>query len=148
MWLKPAPFTSKGAACFIARAAARSKFHGLKLGIEPYDRYETQIMKTGADRRAYCEAVGTDNVLIHINTYHMNIEEESFAQGFRGYGLFPGYAHLPESNYGTLGAGTVGWVEVYNTMADIGFNGIMTLESINQVHPAITSALAIWPPGR
>lgn len=135
-----------GTARFIARAAKRADAYGLKLGVEPCNRYETHIMNTGADGRAYCEAVGAENVFIHLDTYHMNIEEQSFAEGFRDCGPFLGYVHLSESNRGAPGAGTVDWAAVYATLAEIGFDGITTLESMNHVHPAIASALAIWHP--
>ena len=135
-----------GTARFIADAAARAKAHGLKLGIEPCNRYETHIMNTGADARAYCEAVGAANVFIHLDTYHMNIEEASFARGIRDCGPFLGYVHLSESHRGTPGTGTIGWREVFEALAKIGFDGITTLESMNHVHPAIASALAIWRP--
>ena len=131
---------------FIARAAKAAKAHGLKLGIEPCNRYETHIMNTGADGRAYCEAVGADNVFVHLDTYHMNIEEVSFAQGMRDCGTFLGYVHLSESNRGAPGAGTIDWAEVFETLVAVGFDAITTLESMNHVHPAIASALAIWHP--
>ncbi len=135
-----------GTARFIARAAARAKDFGLKLGIEPCNRYETHIMNTGADGRAYCEATGADNLLIHLDTYHMNIEEASFAQGIRDCGEFLGYIHLSEGNRGVPGAGTLAWAEIYETLVEVGFDGITTLESMNHVHPAIAAALAIWRP--
>lgn len=135
-----------GTARFIARAAAAAKRHGLSLGIEPCNRYETHIMNTGADGRAFCEAAGADNVFIHLDTYHMNIDEISFADGFRSCGPFLGYVHLSESNRGTPGAGTVSWSDVYAALVEVGFTGITTLESMNHVHPAIASGLAIWRP--
>ncbi|OIP87877.1 MAG: xylose isomerase [Rhodobacterales bacterium CG2_30_65_12] len=135
-----------GTARFIDRAARAAKTHGLDLGVEPCNRYETHIMNTGADGRAYCEAVGAENVFIHLDTYHMNIEEKSYAQGIRDCGSFLGYVHLSESNRGTPGAGTIGWAEIYDTLVEVGFDGITTLESMNHVHPAIASALAIWHP--
>ncbi len=131
---------------FIARAAARAKTLDLKLGIEPCNRYETHIMNTGADGRAYCEAVGAENLFVHLDTYHMNIEEVSFAQGLRDCGGHLGYLHLSKSHRGTPGRGTVAWDEVFGGLAEIGFDGIATLESMNHVHPAIASALAIWRP--
>ena len=135
-----------GTARFIARAAKAAGRRGLKLGIEPCNRYETHIMNTGSDARAFCEAVGAENVFVHMDTYHMNIEETSFAQGIRDCGEFLGYVHLSESNRGTPGTGTVDWSEVYGALAESGFDGITTLESMNHVHPAIASALAIWRP--
>ena len=135
-----------GTARFIGKAARGAARRGLKLGIEPCNRYETHIMNSGADGRAFCEAVGADNVFIHLDTYHMNIEEKSFAEGIRDCGSFLGYVHLSESNRGAPGAGTIGWDEIYQTLVEVGFDGITTLESMNHVHPAIASALAIWHP--
>lgn len=135
-----------GTARFIERAAKAAGRRGLKFGIEPCNRYETHIMNTGSDARAFCEAVGAENVFVHMDTYHMNIEEASFAQGIRDCGEFLGYVHLSESNRGTPGTGMVDWSEVYDALAESGFEGITTLESMNHVHPAIASALAIWRP--
>ncbi|WP_068110476.1 sugar phosphate isomerase/epimerase family protein [Tropicimonas marinistellae] len=135
-----------GTCRFIERAAKLAAEHGLRIGLEPCNRYETHIMNTGADGRAYCEAVGAENVFIHLDTYHMNIEETSYAQGFRDCGEFLGYVHLSEANRGAPGSGTINWTEVYETLAEIGFDGVTTLESMNHVHPAIASALAIWRP--
>ena len=140
----PAEFD--GTADFIARAAARAAEHGLKLGIEPCNRYETHIMNTGADARNYCEAVGASNLFIHLDTYHMNIESRSFSEGIRDCGPYLGYVHLSESHRGTPGTGMVDWRAAYAALVEAGFNGITTLESMNHVHPAIASALAIWRP--
>jgi len=135
-----------GTARFIERAAKAAKAHGLKLGIEPCNRYETHIMNTGADGRAYCEAAGAENVFIHLDTYHMNIEEQSMADGFRDCGAFLGYVHLSESNRAAPGRGCVDWHGAFRALVDIGYDGTLTLESMNHVHPAIASALAIWRP--
>lgn len=135
-----------GTCRFVGQAAKLAARHGLRLGLEPCNRYETHILNTGAQGREICEAVGADNVFIHLDTYHMNIEERSYAQGFRDCGAFLGYVHLSESNRGVPGAGTIGWAEVFETLVSLDFRGVTTLESMNQVHPAIASALAIWRP--
>lgn len=135
-----------GTARFIEKAAKAAKKHDLKLGIEPCNRYETHIMNTGADGKAYCEAAGMDNVFIHLDTYHMNIEERSMTSGFRDCGEFLGYIHLSESNRAAPGSGCVDWAAVFNALSDIGYDGVLTLESMNHVHPDIATALAIWRP--
>lgn len=131
---------------FLDRAARLARDHGLRLGIEPCNRYETHLMNTGADGRRVCEAVGAENLFIHLDTYHMNIEELSFAQGFGACGAHLGYVHLSESNRGAPGRGMVDWDAAFSALAAIGYDGIATLESMNQVHPDIASALAIWRP--
>mgnify|MGYP005847684899 CR=1 FL=1 len=137
---------TSGLCRFLERAAALARRHGLRLGIEPCNRYETHLINTGAQARRICEAVGADNLFIHLDTYHMNIEERSFRDGFRDCGAFLGYVHLSESNRGTPGQGMVDWDAVYRALAEAGFDGITTLESMNHVHPAIASGLAIWRP--
>ena len=136
----------EGTVRFVAQAARAAKAHGLKLGIEPCNRYETHIMNTGADGRAVCEAVGIDNLFIHMDTYHMNIEERSMRDGFRDCGPFLGYVHLSESNRAAPGSGCVDWAAVFQALGETGFSGTVALESMNHVHPAIASALAIWRP--
>lgn len=131
---------------FLTAAARQAREHGLRLGIEPCNRYETHLINTGAQARRVCEAVGADNLFIHLDTYHMNIEEENFIQGFRDCGRFLGYVHLSESHRGIPGQGTVDWAQVYSGLTEIGFDGITTLESMNHVHPAIAAGLAIWRP--
>ncbi|MDJ1007715.1 MAG: sugar phosphate isomerase/epimerase family protein [Paracoccaceae bacterium] len=133
-------------AAFIGRAGARAAEFGLKLGVEPCNRYETHLMNTAADARAFCEASGAKNVFIHLDTYHMNIEEVSFAEAFRTCGGWLGYVHLSESNRGAPGAGMVDWAAAFAALVDVGFDGITTLESMNHVHPAIAAGLAIWRP--
>jgi D-psicose/D-tagatose/L-ribulose 3-epimerase len=131
---------------FVAAAARLAAQHGLRLGIEPCNRYETHLLNTAAQARALCEAVGAANLFIHLDSYHMNIEEASFAEGFRDAGPFLGYVHLSESNRGAPGRGTVDWHAVFASLAEVGFDGIAALESMNHVHPAIARGLAIWRP--
>ena len=133
---------------FIAAAAKRANEYGLQLGIEPCNRYETHIMNTGADGRAYCEAAGADNVFIHLDSYHMHIEERSYAEGIRDCGPFLGYVHLSESNRAAPGHGTVDFEAVFAALADVGFDGITTLESMNHVHPCHRLGVGDLAPGR
>ena len=67
---------------FLVRAAKAATAHGLKLGIEPCNRYETHLINRGIDATRIIERVGADNIFIHLDTYHMHIEEESFAKMF------------------------------------------------------------------
>ena len=131
---------------FLERAARAAAGHGLRLGIEPCNRYETHLMNTGAQAAAVCDAVGAENLFIHLDTYHMNIEEVSFARGFADCGPHLGYVHLSESHRGVPGQGMVDWDAAFAALAAVGFDGIATLESMNHVDPDIASGLAIWRP--
>jgi D-psicose/D-tagatose/L-ribulose 3-epimerase len=131
---------------FLERAAKAAKSHGLKLGVEPCNRYETHLMNTGRDAARIIERVGADNIFIHLDTYHMHIEEESFAAGFEAAAPYLGYVHVSEANRGVPGRGNVNWPAVFKAIADIGFGGPITLESMNHVDVDIAGGLAVWRP--
>ncbi|MGL6212053.1 MAG: sugar phosphate isomerase/epimerase family protein [Paracoccaceae bacterium] len=130
----------------ITRAAAHAKRQGMRLGIEPCNRYETHLMNTGADGAWFVEQSGADNVFVHLDTYHMNIEEVSFTQGFADAGRHLDYIHLSESNRGVPGRGTVDWADVFGGLKAARFTGAMTVESFVHLAPELAGGLAVWRP--
>ena len=76
----------------------------------------------------------------------MNIEEPGMRQGFADAGRHLGYLHLSESNRGVPGRGTIDWADVFEGLAAMGYDGIMTLESFVFLAPEIASGLAVWRP--
>ncbi len=106
---------------YLEHAAKMAAAHGLKLGIEPCNRYETHLLNRGSDAARLIERVGAANLFIHLDTYHMNIEEESFASGFREAAPYLGYVHVSEANRGVPGRGMLKWQEAMQAMVDIGY---------------------------
>lgn len=70
----------------IDRAAKSSKDLNMRLGIEPCNRYETHLLNTAQQSVALIERIGADNIFIHLDTYHMNIEEVGMAKRFADAG--------------------------------------------------------------
>lgn len=131
---------------FLDRAARQAAAQGLKLGIEPCNRYETHLMNRGSDAVAIIERVGADNIFIHLDTYHMHLEEESFEAGFEAAAPYLGYVHVSEANRGVPGRGQINWDAAFAAIARIGYDGPLTLESMNHVDRDIARGLAIWRP--
>ena len=127
----------------VARYAATL---GLELGLEPCNRYETHLLNTGQQCVELIERIGEDNVFVHFDTYHMNIEERSFSEAIIAAGAFCRYIHLSESGRGIPGEGTVNWDAIFEGLAAINFSGDMVLESFMVIHPDIARALAVWRP--
>jgi D-psicose/D-tagatose/L-ribulose 3-epimerase len=132
-----------GVCRFLERAAKRAKGYGLKLGIEPCNRYETHLINRGKDAVRIIERVGADNIFVHLDTYHMHIEEESFAAGFEATAPYLGYVHVSEANRGVPGRGMLNWPAAFKALADIGYAGPITLESMNYVDVEIAGGLAV-----
>ena len=119
---------------------------GIELGIEPVNRYENHIINTGWQARDMVERVGADNIFIHLDTYHMNIEEKGVANGILAARDHLKYIHLSESDRGVPGAGTCDWDEIFAGLAAIGFDGGLAMESFINLPPQIASALSVWRP--
>src|SRR3546814_9951218 len=92
------------------------------------------------------ERIGEDNVFVHLDTYHMNIEKKGFDEAIVEAGRHLRYIHLSESDRGVPGTGTVDWDSVCRGLARIGYAGDMVVESFLTLHPDIARALAVWRP--
>ncbi|MEM7047932.1 MAG: sugar phosphate isomerase/epimerase family protein [Pseudomonadota bacterium] len=135
-----------GTARFIEKAAALAAEYDLRLGIEPCNRYETHLMNTAQQAVDYIERVEADNLFIHLDTYHMHIEETSYHLAFTQAAPYLDYVHLSESNRGIPGCGMIDWDQVMGALKTIDYKSSLTLESMNHVAQDIASGLAIWRP--
>lgn len=130
----------------IDKTARAARALSMRVGIEPCNRYETHLLNTAKQSAALIERIGAENVFIHMDTYHMNIEEVSMAAGFADAGDHLGYVHLSESNRGVPGQGTIDWVGTFEGLKSVGYDGVMSLESFVYLAPEIASGLAVWRP--
>lgn len=132
----------------IAALADQAKASGISLGLEFCNRYETNVLNTTEQTLAFIDEVGRDNVGAHLDTYHMNIEENSFrgAVELAAAAGKLGYVHAGESHRGYLGTGSIPWQEFFAALRDVGYDGTITFESFSSevVHPQLSSALSIW----
>ena len=134
----------------VARAleacASYAKSLGLRFGIEPVNRYETHLLNTGWQARDMIERIGSDNIFIHLYTYHMNIEEKGAASGILDAREHLKYIHLSESDRGTPGEGCCDWDEIFATLAAINFTGGLAMESFINMPPELAHGLSVWRP--
>lgn len=130
----------------LGAAARRAKSLGIDLGIEPVNRYETHLINTGWQAVEMIERVGADNIFIHLDTYHMNIEEKGAANGILDARDHLRYIHLSESDRGTPGCGTCDWDEIFATLAAIGFKGGLAMESFINMPQELAFGLSVWRP--
>jgi D-psicose/D-tagatose/L-ribulose 3-epimerase len=126
--------------------ARRAGELGITLGLEPCNRYETHLLNTAAQTLALLDRIGEPNTAVHLDTYHMNIEEKGIGTGLRlAAGRAP-YIHLSESDRGVPGSGTIDWEDVFSTLAETGFDGDLVVESFVTLPAEIAAALCVWRP--
>lgn len=119
---------------------------GLRVGLEPVNRYETYVLNVGDDVVELIQAVGSKNLFLHFDTYHMNIEEHGFGDPIRRAGAFMGYIHMSESDRGILGHGNVDWVAIFDALKAIEFRGPIVLEAFAEFNPDLAAATCLWRP--
>ncbi len=143
------PATSAGVASSIevmARVAEKAAASDITLGIEVVNRYETNMINTAAQAVEYCRRVGASNVKVHLDVYHMNIEEADAVSAIQETGNYLGYFHTGESHRGYMGTGSIDLKLIFQALARIGYNGPITYESFSSrvVGQPLTGILGIW----
>lgn len=126
----------------------RARAAGITLGLECVNRYESNLVNTAEQALALCDEVNADNLTVHLDTYHMNIEEPNFTtpvQRCAEQGRL-GYVHVGESHRGYLGTGTINFDEFFAALRQADYRGPITFESFSSavVHPDLSRNLAIW----
>jgi D-psicose/D-tagatose/L-ribulose 3-epimerase len=125
----------------VARYAAQQD---VSLGIEAINRYETYLINLASQADAMLDRIDEPNVFVHLDTYHMNIEEKGFYYPIVATGSRMQYIHLSESDRGTPGTGNVNWDEVFRGLEAVGYNGRLVMESFAAVNEDIIGATALW----
>lgn len=143
------PLSAAGRANVVATLkdlAAEAQGKGMTLGLEICNRYETNVVNTTADALRLADDIGHDNVLIHLDIYHMNIEEDDFTRPVHLAGDRLGYVHVGENHRGYLGSGHLDFGAFFRALADIAYAGPITFESFSSavVSPTLSNDLAIW----
>jgi D-psicose/D-tagatose/L-ribulose 3-epimerase len=117
----------------------------LVIAVEPVNRFETHFLNIAEDAVAYCKAVGTGNMRVHLDAFHMIHEETSFAGAVKTCGReYLGYVHVCENNRGIPGTGLVPWKEFFTALKSIGYFGPLTIESFDPGFEELNRLCAIW----
>ncbi len=102
---------------------------GITVGLEPVNRYETFLVNTCEQALMLKDMINRDNIKIHLDTYHMNIEEKSFYEATKMAGDKLMHYHLCENDRGIPGTGLVNWDDIFKALAEIKYTGYAALES-------------------
>ena len=115
------------------------------LAIEPVNRFETHFINIAEDAVRYCKEVGTGNMKILLDAFHMIREETSFTEAVETCGSdYLGYVHVCENNRGIPGTGLVPWKEFFTALKKIDYQGIMSIESFDPGFEELNRLCAIW----
>ena len=145
----PKPTTPKAvenATNALRRLAQAASQRGITVGLEPVNRYESNLINTGQQALDMITNIGEKNVVVHLDVYHMNIEEQDLVSPVLAAGSQLGYVHIGASHRGPLGTGNIDFDSFFGALAKINYTGTITFESFSSavVSPDLSSTLGIW----
>lgn len=145
----PAPATALNRANSVAamqRLADYAADKGININLEVVNRYETNIINTGLEGLAFLDEVNRPNAYLHLDTYHMHIEEDGMAKSVLAAQDRLGYIHIGESHRGYLGTGNVNFPAFFAALQQINYQGPITFESFSSkvVDPNLSNTLCVW----
>jgi len=117
---------------------------GVTIGLEPANRFETYFLNIAADAVKLAKEVNEPNIGVHLDTFHMNIEEKNFYDPIVATGNLLCYMHLCENDRGVAGTGNVNWDAVFKALSQIGYDKWITLESFTPEIKSVAASTAIW----
>jgi D-psicose/D-tagatose/L-ribulose 3-epimerase len=117
---------------------------GIKLALEPLNRFETDMINTVSQGLAFIKDIGRDNVGFHLDTFHMHLEEKSSPQAIRLAGDKIFHFHACENDRGVPGTGQVHWQEIAPALKSTNYQGPVVIESFTSQVKEIARAVNIW----
>lgn len=134
------------AADSIREAADHAEKIGVRLAIEPLNRFETDMINTVDQGIALVEEIGRKNVGLLLDTFHMNIEEKDIPAALRRAGKHIFEFHACSSDRGTPGEDHLDWPGIVKALADAGYDGDVVIEAFTPKIKEIARAVSIWRP--
>ena len=129
----------------LRRAGQRGTQRGVRLALEPLNRYEADLLHTAAETLAFLEEVDHPAVGVLLDTYHLNIEESSwttpYSRVLAAGKLF--YAHLGDNNRLAPGQGLIDFRSILHTLRQGGYDGWLSAELLPMPDPDAAARLTV-----
>jgi D-psicose/D-tagatose/L-ribulose 3-epimerase len=119
--------------------------YGVSLGMEVLNRFEGYLLNTSEEAVAYVRDVGEPNVSVMLDTFHMNIEEDSITDAILAAGGLLGHVHAGEPNRRPpRDGGRLGWRDIGKAFREIGYDGTVVMEPFVMSGGQVGSDIKVW----
>ena len=128
---------------------ARAAHYGLTLALEPLNRFETHFLNTVDDGLRLLRAVDHPALGLHLDTFHLNIEEQDPPAAIRRAAPALAHVHFSANDRGAVGSGHIDWTGTCAALREIGYlrpERWIVAETFTGSVPEIAAATAIWRP--
>jgi D-psicose/D-tagatose/L-ribulose 3-epimerase len=130
----------------LALVAEKAKEMGIVLSLEVVNRYETNLINTAAEAVRMIETIGAENVKVHLDTFHMNIEEDDMMAALETALPYLAYFEIDQNHRGILTRGTLNFAPFLVRLKEVGYDGLVGVEAFSSAvsHPDIVAGVGAW----
>jgi D-psicose/D-tagatose/L-ribulose 3-epimerase len=128
----------------LKKLAKYAEKRGVQICVEPLNRFETDFLNTCDQGLKLIRAVGSKALRLHLDTFHMNIEEKEQAAAIKKAGKLLAHFHACGSDRGTPGNDHIDWKPIVAALKKVGYRGDVVIESFTTDVKVIARAAAIW----
>ena len=128
--------------------AAYARERNITIAPEPVNRYESYVFTAAGEVLEMIDNIGTDNIGLHLDTFHMNIEERNFYDPVISAGNRLKHVHITESDRGMTGEGNVHWDDLFRGLAEINYQGPLVLENFSSQIKELVGPTSLWRPSK
>ncbi|NLO37140.1 MAG: sugar phosphate isomerase/epimerase [Clostridiaceae bacterium] len=117
---------------------------GIAYCLESLNRFEGYLINTASEAVQFVQEVGLVNVKVMLDTFHMNIEEDSFAGAIQEAGSRLGHFHIGETNRKPPGQGRMPWAEIASALKGIDYQGPIVMEPFVKMGGQVGQDIRVW----
>lgn len=126
------------------KVAAAAKDREIVLGMEALNRFEGYLINSAEEAVKFVSEVDEDNVTIMLDTFHMNIEEDTMTGAILTAGKLLGHLHVGEANRKLPGQGRMPWAEIGSALKSVNFDGCVVMEPFVLEGGQIAQDIKVW----
>jgi len=125
-------------------AGGYAKQANVVLALEALNRFECYLCNTMEQLAKLVKMANHSNVRAMFDTHHANIEEKKYATAIGTIAPFLSHVHISENDRGTPGDGHIPFDDAFSSLADINYQGWLTIEAFSRNDPDFANAINVW----
>ncbi|MDX2006098.1 MAG: sugar phosphate isomerase/epimerase family protein [Meiothermus sp.] len=130
----------------LAQAARHAERLGVDLGIEPINRYETDLVTTVGTAMQMVRSIGSPRVGVLFDVFHVQLEEDSIAGAAAEAGPALKHVHLADNHRGLPGSGSLDWGGLLSALESTRYPGRAVIEAFTRTGTAVARDTGTWVP--
>lgn len=131
-----------------AELASYAGKHQITIAPEPINRYESYVFTSADEVLQLIDEIGSPYLGLHLDTFHMNIEEANFFDPIIKAGDKLKHIHITESDRGMTGEGNVHWNDFFKALSEINYQGPLVLENFSSEIKELVGPTSLWRPSK